>query len=161
MEGRLILTDAQWAKIEPLCTGKTNDRGPTADNRLFIEAVLWIARIGSPWQDLPKEFSKWNSVFQRYRRWGKAGRFARIFEEISGEADMEYAIIDGSIVKVHRHGQGCKRGTLNQAIGKSKGSMTTKILALVDALGNLVGLCLLPEQRHDICGVEPLIKGLY
>ena len=91
--------------------------------------MLWIARTGSPWQDLPKEFGKWNSVFQRYRRWGKAGRFARIFEEISGEADMEYAIIDGSIV--------------------------------VDALGNLVGLCLLPEQRHDICGVEPLIKGLY
>jgi len=71
---------------------------------LFIETVLWIARTGSPWRDLPKEFGKWNSVFQRYRRWGKAGRFARIFEEISGEADMEYAIIDGSIVKVHRHG---------------------------------------------------------
>ena len=60
---------------------------------MFIEAVLWIARIGSPWQDLPKEFGKWNSVFQRYRRWGKAGRFTRIFEEISGEADMEYSRI--------------------------------------------------------------------
>ena len=111
MEGRLILTDAQWAKIEPLCTRKTNDRGPTADNRLFIEAVLWIARTGSPWRDLPKEFGKWNSVFQRYRRWGKAGRFVRIFEGISGGADMEYARIDGSIVKVHRHGQGAKGGS--------------------------------------------------
>ena len=40
MEGRLILTDAQWARIEPLCTGKANDRGPTADNRIFIEGVL-------------------------------------------------------------------------------------------------------------------------
>ncbi|EHM52085.1 hypothetical protein HMPREF9080_02578 [Cardiobacterium valvarum F0432] len=58
MEGRLILTDAQWAKIEPLCTGKANDRGPTADNRMFIEAVLWIARTGSPWRDLPKEFQR-------------------------------------------------------------------------------------------------------
>ena len=47
---------------------------------------------------------------QRYRRWSKAGRFARIFEEISGELDMEYAMIDGSIVKVHRHGQGAKGG---------------------------------------------------
>ena len=75
---------------------------------MFIEAVLWIARIGSPWQDLPKEFGKWNSVFQRYRRWGKAGRFVRIFEGISGGADMEYARIDGSIVKVHRHNQGQK-----------------------------------------------------
>ena len=90
--------------------GKANDRGPTADNRMFIEAVLWIARTGSPWRDLPKEFGKWNSVFQRYRRWSKEGRFTRIFEEISGEADMEYAMIDGSIVKVHRYGQGAKGG---------------------------------------------------
>ena len=55
---------------------------------LFIETVLWIARTGSPWRDLPKEFGKWNSVFQRYRRWGKAGRFTRIFEEINGEPDI-------------------------------------------------------------------------
>ena len=48
MKERLILTDAQWARIEPLCTGKANDRGPTADNRMFIEAVLWIARTGQP-----------------------------------------------------------------------------------------------------------------
>lgn len=81
-----------------------------------------------------------------------------MFEEISGEPDMEYAMIDGSIAKVHRHGQRAKGGPLNQAIGKSKGGMTTKILALVDALGNLVGFRLLPGQRHDICGVEPLIK---
>jgi len=66
-------------------------------------------------------------------------------------------MIDCSIVKVHRHGQGAK-GDPELAIGTSKGGMTTKILALVDALGNLVGLCLLPGQRHDICGVEPLIK---
>ena len=77
---------------------------------MFIEAVLWIVRTGSPWRDLPKEFGKWNSVFQRYRHWSKAGRFIRIFEEISGEPDMEYAMIDGSIVKVHRHGQGAKGG---------------------------------------------------
>ena len=62
MKERLILTDAQWARIEPLCTGKANDRGSTADNRMFIEAMLWIVRTGSPWRDLPKKFGKWNSV---------------------------------------------------------------------------------------------------
>ena len=51
-----------------------------------------------------------------------------------------------------------QKGTLNQAIGTSKGGMTTKILALVDALGNLVGFRLLPGQCHDICGIEPLIR---
>lgn len=66
---RLMLSDAQWVKIEPLCTGKVTDAGRSAkDNRLFIEAVLWIIRTGSPWRDLPEEFGKWNSVFQRYHR---------------------------------------------------------------------------------------------
>lgn len=66
---RLMLSDAQWVKIEPLCAGKVTDAGrSTKDNRLFIEAVLWIIRTGSPWRDLPEEFGKWNSVFQRYHR---------------------------------------------------------------------------------------------
>ena len=70
---------------------------------------------------------------------------------------MEYAMIDGSIVKVHSHGQG-QKGDPGQAIGKTQGGMTTKILALVDTLGNLVGFRLLPGQHHDICGVGSLIK---
>ena len=92
MKERLMLTDAQWARIEPLCTGKANDHEPTADNRIFIETVLWIACTGSLWRKLPRKFGKWNSVFQRYRCWCKAGCFARIFAEISVESDMEYAI---------------------------------------------------------------------
>ena len=54
---RFILRDDQWARIEALCPGKKSDCGVTAkDNRLFLEAVLWIARTGSPWRDMPKEF---------------------------------------------------------------------------------------------------------
>lgn len=69
MEERLILTDAQWAKIEPLCSGKSTVRGQTAtDNRLFLEAVLWIVRTGIPWRNLPEAFGNWNSIYQRYRR---------------------------------------------------------------------------------------------
>ena len=98
-----MLTDAQRAKIEPPCTGKTNAHEPTAGNRIFIKQCC-----DSPFRDLPREFGKWNSVFQRYCRWVKAGRFARIFAEISGEADRKYVMVDGSIVKVHRHGQGRK-----------------------------------------------------
>lgn len=53
-----------------------------------------------------------------------------------------------------------KRGTQNQAIGKSRGGLTTKIVALVDALGNLARFVLLPGQRHDSVGVEPLLDGV-
>ena len=110
MRTRDILTDAQWAKIEPLCRGKASDPGKTADNRLFIEAVLWIARTGSPWRDLPAEFGNWNSVFQRYRRWIKGGVFTQIFQALNTDPDCEYTMIDATIVKVHRHGQGAKGG---------------------------------------------------
>lgn len=77
---RLTLNDNQWTKIAPCCAGKDTDRGRTAvDNRLFIEAVLWVIRTGSPWRDPPPEFGKCNSVFQRYRRWVKNNCFSNIF----------------------------------------------------------------------------------
>jgi transposase len=159
---RFVLTDAQWAKMEPHCLGKASDPGRSGgDNRRFIEAILWIVRTGSPWRDLPSFFGNWNTVFKRYRDWVKADVFKRLFDAVSDEPDMEYAMADATIVKVHRHGQGAKeRGTQSQAIGRSKGGMTTKILALTDALGNLVRFVLLPGQRFDTVGVPPLIEGI-
>jgi transposase len=69
---RFILTDAQWVKMEPHCLGKPTDPGRTGmDGRLFLEAVLWIARTGAPWRDLPPLFGNWNTVFTRCRYWVK------------------------------------------------------------------------------------------
>ena len=108
---RFVLTDAQWAKMEPHCLGKPTDPGRSGrDNRLFIEAVLWIVRTGSPWRDLPPLFGKWNTIFKRYRDWVKADVFHRLFQACSDAPDLEYAIVDATIVKVHRHGQGAKGG---------------------------------------------------
>ena len=108
---RLLLTDEQWERLAPHLPGKVGDPGRSAsDNRRFIEAVLWIARVGAPWRDLPASFGKWNSTFQRFRRWTRNGVFARIFEIMSGEPDFEYAMIDGTIVRVHQHGTGAKGG---------------------------------------------------
>src|SRR6266700_73652 len=60
---RYVLTDAQWAKMEPHCLGKKSDPGRSGENnRRFVEAVLWIARTGSPWRDLPPLFGPWNTV---------------------------------------------------------------------------------------------------
>ncbi len=108
---RFVLTDAQWAKMEPLCLGKPGDPGRSGkDNRLFVEAVLWIVRTGSPWRDLPPSFGHWNSVFTRFRDWVKADVFRRLFDAVTDEPDLEYALVDATIVKVHRHGQGAKGG---------------------------------------------------
>ena len=101
----------KWLLMEPHCLGKKSDPGRTGgEGRLFLEAVLWRARTGGPWRDLPPGFGDWNSVFKRFRYWVEAGVFQRIFDALSDEPDMEFAMIDGTIIKVHRHGQGAKGG---------------------------------------------------
>ncbi|BAI75656.1 transposase (plasmid) [Azospirillum sp. B510] len=133
---RIVSRDDQWKRIAPLLPCKVGAPGRSAaDNRLFLEAVLWIVRVVAPWRDLPAAFGNWNSVFQRYRRWAKAGVFDEVFAALSSDADFRYAIIDDPIVRVHQHGTGA-RGAQAQAIGRSRGGLTTKILAVVDALGN-------------------------
>lgn len=97
--------------MAPHCHGKPGDPGRSGgDNRLFVEAILWVVRTGSPWRDLPTGFGNWNTVFRRYRDWVKADVFKRLFDACSEEPDMEYAMVDATIVKVHRHGQGAKGG---------------------------------------------------
>ncbi len=108
---RDLLSEEQWRRIAPLLPGKDGDPGRTAENnRLFLEAVLWLVRVGAPWRDLPPHFGKWSSVWKRFRRWAEKGVFERIFCELSQDPDFEYALIDGTIVKVHRHGNGAKGG---------------------------------------------------
>lgn len=110
-EARFVLTDEVWVHLERHMLGKQGDAGATGkDNRLFLEAVLWRVRTGSPWRDLPADFGNWNSVFRRFRRWAEAGVFERIFKEISGVPDFEYAMIDGTIVQTHQKASGAKGG---------------------------------------------------
>ena len=108
---RRVLSDAQWERVAPLVPGKPGDPGRSGDNnRLFLEGVLWLVRTGSPWRDLPVEFGHWNSVFQRFRRWARKGVFESLFKRLSADPDFEYAIIDGTIIRVHQDGTGARGG---------------------------------------------------
>jgi len=99
---RRTLTDEQWERIGPLLPGKAGDRGRSAaDNRLFIDAILWLARGASPWRDLPPELGHWKSVYTRFRRWSRAGVWERPFRELSADPDFEYVLVDATISKVH------------------------------------------------------------
>jgi transposase len=107
----MILSAERWARIEHELPGKKSDAGRTAkDNRLFVEAVLWIARTGSPWRDLPEAFGKWLTVYTRFWRWAKKGVWERVFMALSDDPDFEYVMIDGTICRVHQHGTGAKGG---------------------------------------------------
>jgi transposase len=75
-----MLNDAQWGRIAPPLPGKKGDPGRSgADNRLFVEGVLWLVRAGPPWRDLPEAFGKWGSVSKCFRRWALKGEFERVF----------------------------------------------------------------------------------
>lgn len=101
---RTVLKDEQWDRIKDMLPGKASDPGPTAQNRLFVEAILWIGRTGAPWRDLPEEFGHWASTYNRFNRWCKRGIWGRVFKELSKDRDMEYLMVDGSITRVHQHG---------------------------------------------------------
>ena len=119
---RLILKDHQWKRMEPHLPGKPGDPGRTAaDNRLFVEAVLWVARTGAPWRDLPKSFGNWNSVFVRFSRWSKDGVWDRLFAAMSDDPDFEYIMVDATIVRAHQHAAG-KKGGLKLARSAAHGT---------------------------------------
>lgn len=100
-----VLSDAQWARIAPLVSGKPEDRGSTGrDNRMFVEAVLWIARTGAAWRDLPPEFGGWNTVFRRHRRWMLGGVWQRVFAAMADDPGFGYALQGEAIRPVeHQH----------------------------------------------------------
>lgn len=107
---RKVLTDARWKKIEQLLPGKASDPGCTAkDNRLFVEAVLWIARTGSPWRDLPAELGNWHTTYVRFARWRDTGVWDRVAQALAGDAELERVFIDSTIVRAHQHAAGAQK----------------------------------------------------
>ena len=112
MKRRHTLRDDQWEKIKDALPGKRSDPGRTGeDNRRFFEAVMWIARTGVPWRDLPPEHGNWSSVHKRFIRWSKKGVWQMIFNTLAVDADTEWLMIDSTIVRAHQHAAGAKGGS--------------------------------------------------
>ncbi len=107
---RKLLRDDQWERIQGLLPGKVGDPGATGkDNRLFVEAVLWVARTGSPWRDLDPALGNWHATYTRFSRWGKSGVWQRVIEAVSKDRDLEALFIDSTIVRAHQHAAGAKK----------------------------------------------------
>jgi transposase len=115
MRHRHAISDEDWDRVKDLLPGRAGQPGVTAkDNRLFLDAVLWIGKTGAPWRDLPERFGNWNSVARRFSRWAQRGVWQRVFEALQ-DPDLEWLILDSTVIRAHPHAAGAKKGPTAKA----------------------------------------------
>lgn len=112
---RYMLTDDLWAAMGPLVQLAKRHKGgqpPVLPDRDFFEALLYWARTGVPWRDLPVEFGAWDAVYNRFRRWVASGALRRLFEALTADpalGDVRRVLIDSTVVRAHQHAAGARR----------------------------------------------------
>lgn len=135
------ITEDLWLRLGSILPAEGSPRRgwSTGDIRNFLNAAHWMLQNGSPWRALPEKYSSWKTVYSRFRRWQKRGYPTAILELLTLQADMNHIMIDGTYVRAHKHSARAwhSSGT-SQALGRSRGGFTSKIHAVVDALGILI-----------------------
>jgi transposase len=112
MASRYELTERQWSRMQDLLPGRKETVGRTAaDNRVFVNGVLWVLRSGARWRDLPERYGKYKSVHKRFARWAVKGVWEQVFRTLTQDAQNEYLMIDSTIVRAHQQAAtGRKKG---------------------------------------------------
>jgi transposase len=115
---RQQLTDQQWERLRPLLPPQKPKTGrPAHDHRRMLEAILWLARTGAPWRDLPRELGRWQTVSSRFYRWRQQGVWAQVLAALQAQADargeLDWLIhyLDSTVIRAHQHAAGAKGGT--------------------------------------------------
>jgi transposase len=108
---RHALTDEQWARLQPLLPWRAQGRKSTRGDRLFVEAVIFRARTGIPWRDLPERFGPWKSIYNRFANWAAKDAWADVFRELQVDVDDTASIVDASVVRAHQDASGGKGGS--------------------------------------------------
>lgn len=173
------LTDEEWASIKSVLPSEKPRRGrPWISHRLVISGILWVITAGAPWRDLPSEFGKWKTVYNRFRRWTREGLWDRLWKaelrhlDATGTIKRDQWNIDGTIVRAHRCASGAgkpdaqkdPKEPADHALGQSRGGFTTKVHLAVDSEGHSLGVVITAGQVHestqfeDVIRVIPLVK---
>ncbi len=158
---RTMLNDEQWTKLYTILL-ETSRIYNKKDHRKTFEGILYRMRAGCPWRDLPEYFGDWCAIFRRFNLWlwSKKGILLQLFNSLAKEPDTEWEFIDGSIIKAHQHSAGATSAS-SEAIGKSRGGLTTKIHMAVDSYGLPIHFMLSDGEVHDSKVAESLIDAFF
>ena len=116
------LRDDQWERLRDLVPGgREGQRGPRCDNRRFVDALLWMARSGARWRDLPERYGDYQAVKRRSYRWVERDVLGGFLAALAADADLEWLLIDSTVVRAHQHAAGARR---------SKGGLMPRGLAV-------------------------------
>lgn len=106
---RYELTNEEWKRIEKLLPQPHTGKGrPAKDNRLMMNGMMWIARSGAQWRELPEKYGPWQTVYSKFRKWEKEGILETVFKALTDDADMENLSIDSTSIRVHQSANGGK-----------------------------------------------------
>ena len=154
------LHDAPWASLRAkLVTIPGIWKRDEQRLRRFVEAVAYVLRTGVAWADLPAAFGETATIYRRFRRWACKGFWDELFIEGIPTDALETVMLDSTACKAQRFASGA-RGGGKEALGRSRGGLTTKIHALVDALGRPLCFLLTPGQAADCRQAQTLLEGM-
>lgn len=169
------LTDREWKSIRVFLPAERSGKAgrPWLSHRQIIDGILWVLCSGGRWKDMPAEFGKHKTVYNRFYRWTKEGLWARIISRLlhrldeSGQVDRSLWCIDSSVIRAHRVASGARRGKLSpeenarkNALGRSKGGYSTKIHIATDARGLPLAVTATPGQSGETPELANLLNSI-
>lgn len=168
--GRADLTDAQWARLQPLLPrNRKSGRPPVWTKRQLIDGIRWRTRVGCPWRDVPPQYGSWSAVYGLFRRWQRAGAWAVILKMLQCFAELAGAIVwqvsvDSTIMRAHQHAAGARSDPGTQveppggpgevepgdhALGRSRGGWTTKLHLACEDRCQVMSMLITAGQAGD------------
>ncbi|MFF2432528.1 IS5 family transposase [Streptomyces mirabilis] len=172
MSVRLVITDAMWARIEPLMSADPVRGRRWADHRRNLEAIAWKYRTCSPWRDLPAELGPFQTAHKRLIRWAVDGTWKRILTAVLAAADADDEVgwtvsVDSTVCRAHQHAAGArKKGAADRsepddhALGRSRGGLSTRVHLASDSRARPLALHVTAGQAGDAPAFEAIMAGI-
>ncbi|MCG7523350.1 IS5 family transposase [Streptomyces sp. OfavH-34-F] len=161
------LTDESWALIAPLLAAGRMGR-PVRDRRQVVNGILWKLSTGAAWRDLPERYGPWKTVYERFRRWSADGTWDRLLAHVQqhcdavGQVDWTIVCVDSTTVRAHQHAAGARKGGPweGEALGRSRGGLTSKIHLACDGRGRPLTFTLTGGNGNDCTQFEPVMDRI-